>query len=82
MKSTETRKAKRKGRKFKRKGRLTWKDSLKIGFGIAIAPYIFAVITTILWLVYTVTVLTLSDFSPDFMESLQRLWETLQRGEK
>ena len=82
MKSTETRKAKRKGRKFKRKGRLTWRDSLKIGFGIAIAPYIFAVITTILWLVYTVTVLTLSDFSPDFMESLQRLWETLQRGEK
>jgi len=47
------------------KGVLTWRDAVKIGCGIAMAPYIFAVISFIIYVVVAVLLVVLEAFYQD-----------------
>ncbi|MDE0141795.1 MAG: hypothetical protein OXI80_12515 [Caldilineaceae bacterium] len=49
----------------KPKGILTWRDSVKIGCGIAMAPYIFAVISLVIYVVLAVLLVVLEAFYQD-----------------
>ncbi len=49
----------------KQKGVLTWRDSVKIGCGVAMAPYIFAIITLFIYAGVSIALLVFDVFSQD-----------------
>ena len=49
----------------KQKGVLTWRDSVKIGCGVAMAPYIFAIITFIIYVVLAILLVMFEAFYED-----------------
>lgn len=66
------------------KGVLTWRDAVKIGCGIAMAPYIFAVITFIIYVALAVLLVVLEAFYQDglgfLLDQFQQFLELIEQS--